>query len=122
LAGVGSGTEGIADGRAYSLNHAVELRPAIGHPNGSDAGSEEEKMPTTLALTRKAVRLIELCEAAGFKSPDDLAVSSMADTLCPAICMECGHVTQMEKDQRRGYCESCGEDRVMSGLILAGFI
>jgi hypothetical protein len=93
----------------------------IRHPNGSDAGSEEEKM-STIALTKKAVRLLELCEAAGFKTRDDLVQASMSDSVCPAICMECAHVAQMEKDQRQGYCEHCGKNKVVSGLVLAGFI
>jgi hypothetical protein len=79
-------------------------------------------MSTTLALTKKAVRLLELCEAEGFKTPEDLLQASMADSVCPAICMECGATAQMEKDQREGYCESCGKNKVVSGLVLAGLI
>jgi hypothetical protein len=77
---------------------------------------------STIALTKKAVRLLELCEVAGFKTPLDLLQSSMADSVCPAICMECGHTTAMEKDQREGYCESCGKNKVVSGLVLADLI
>jgi hypothetical protein len=77
---------------------------------------------STIALTKKAVRLLELCEAEGYKTPDDLLAASMADSVCPAICMECGATAQMEKDQREGYCESCGKNRVVSGLVLAGLI
>ena len=79
-------------------------------------------MSTTLALTKKAVRLLELCEAEGFKTPEDLLVASMTDSVCAAICMECGTTAQMEKDQREGYCESCGKDKVVSGLVLADLI
>jgi hypothetical protein len=77
---------------------------------------------STLALTKKAVRLLELCEAEGFKTLDDLLKVSMSDSVCPAICMECGATTEMEKDQRAGYCESCGKNRVVSGLVLADLI
>jgi hypothetical protein len=77
---------------------------------------------STIALTKKAVRLLELCEAEGFKRIDNLLKFSMADSLCPAICMECGHTTEMEKDQREGYCESCGKNKVVSGLVLADLI
>lgn len=77
---------------------------------------------STIALTKKAVRLLELCEAEGFKTPEDLLQASMLDSVCAAICMECGATAQMEKDQREGHCESCGKNRVMSGLVLAGLI
>jgi hypothetical protein len=79
-------------------------------------------MSTTLALTMKAVRLLELCEAEGFKTPDDLLQASMADSVCAAICMECGATAQMERDQRKGHCESCGKNKVVSGLVLADLI
>ena len=77
---------------------------------------------STVALTKKAVRLLELCEAEGFKTPEDLLAASLADSVCPAICMECGATAQMEKDQREGYCEACGRNKVVSGLVLAGLI
>jgi hypothetical protein len=79
-------------------------------------------MPTTLALTKKAVRLLELCEAEGFKTPEDLLEASMMDSVCAAICMECGATARMERDQRRGYCDSCGKNKVVSGLVLADLI
>jgi hypothetical protein len=75
-----------------------------------------------IALTQKAVRLVELCEAAGFRTVDDLIQISMRDSLCPAICMDCGATADMERDQRQGYCEACGHRRMVSGLVLAGFI
>ena len=77
---------------------------------------------STIALTKKAIRLFELCEAAGFKTVEDLVRASMLDSGCPAICMGCGATTEMEGDQRRGYCESCGKNRVVSGLVLADVI
>ena len=58
-------------------------------------------------LTLKAVRLLELCEAKGFEKIDDLLPASIDDSVCPAICMECGCTAQMEPDQRAGYCEQC---------------
>ena len=77
---------------------------------------------STIALTKKAVRLLELCEAEGYKTPEDLLAASLADSVCPAICMECGQTASMEKDQREGYCEHCGKNRVVSGLVLADLI
>jgi hypothetical protein len=79
-------------------------------------------MPTTIALTKKAVRLLELCEAEGFKTPEELLQASMMDSVCAAICMECGATAKMEKDQGEGYCEVCGKNKVVSGLVLVGLI
>ena len=81
------------------------LRLAIRHPNGSDVGSEEEKMSTvyTVHLTKRAVRLLELCEAEGFETVEDLLRASSGDSVCPAICMECGCTAEMEPDQRAGF-------------------
>jgi hypothetical protein len=45
-------------------------------------------------LTLKAVRLLELCEAKGFEKIDDLLLASIDDSVCPAICMECGCTAQ----------------------------
>ena len=75
-----------------------------------------------IVLSLKGARLVELCEAAGFKNIEDLHRSSLRDSLCPAICMECGATADMERDQRQGYCEACGCRRMVSGLVLAGFI
>jgi hypothetical protein len=36
--------------------------------------------------------------------------------------MECGCTAEMEPDQRAGYCEQCGKNKVVSALILAGVI
>ena len=73
-------------------------------------------------LTMKAVRLLELCEAEGFENIDQLLEASICDSVVPAICMDCGCATQMEPDQRAGYCEACGQNKVVSCLILAGLI
>jgi hypothetical protein len=80
-------------------------------------------MPT-IALSHKAVKLMKLCQLEGFKRYEDLVRASMSDSLCPAICMTegCDHTTEMEKDQEAGYCDACGGNTVVSGLVLAGFI
>jgi hypothetical protein len=86
--GLGSGTETSE----LAAEFTSSLRLAIRHPNGSDAGSEEEKMSTvqSVHLTLKAVRLLEFCEAEGFEKADDLLLASLDYSVCPAICMECG--------------------------------
>jgi hypothetical protein len=81
-------------------------------------------MPTaqSVHLTLKAVRLLELCEAEGFENIERLLEAAICDSVCPAICMECGYAAQMEPDQRAGYCENCGKNSVMSCLVLADLI
>jgi hypothetical protein len=78
----------------------------------------------TIALSTKTAKLMKLCDAAGWKSFEDLLKASVADSICPAICMTegCDYVTDMESDQEEGYCEACGGNTVVSGLILAGLI
>lgn len=66
--------------------------------------------------------LSRLVEAEGFASLDDLLQASLFDSVSPAICMICGATAEMEPDQDRSYCESCGANAVKSALILAGLI
>jgi hypothetical protein len=102
----------------------VQLRLAIEFPNGSDARSEEENVTLTIELTRKAAKLMKLCDIEDFKNVEDVLISGMFDTVCPAICMTegCDHTAEMEHDQREGYCEACGGNTMVSALVLAGVI
>jgi hypothetical protein len=77
-----------------------------------------------IVLSNKAQKLMKLCDAEGFKSLDDLLALSVADSVCPAICMteECDFIAAMEPDQTEGHCEACGGNTVVSALILAGLI
>jgi hypothetical protein len=79
---------------------------------------------STIVLTHKAAKLMQLCELEGFKRLDDLVMASVMDSVCPAICMTegCNYTTEMEPDQDAGYCEVCGGNTVTSALILAGLI
>ena len=79
---------------------------------------------TTIALSNKAAKLMVLCDLEGFKSLDDLLQAAATDSVCPAICMTegCNYTTEMEPDQTRGYCESCGGNTMVSALILADII
>jgi hypothetical protein len=79
---------------------------------------------STIALSRKAAKLMKLCDAEGFKRVEDLLELSVTDSLCPAICMTegCDYTTEMEGDQDEGYCEACGGNTVVSALVLAGLI
>jgi hypothetical protein len=79
---------------------------------------------STIALSHKAVKLMELCDLEGFDSLDDLLQAAATDSVCPAICMTegCDYTTEMEPDQDRGFCEACGGNTVASALVLAGLI
>jgi hypothetical protein len=67
---------------------------------------------------------MKLCEIEGFENVEDVLFSSIADSVCPAICMTegCDYTTEMEPDQDRGFCEVCGAQTVASALVLAGLI
>jgi hypothetical protein len=77
-----------------------------------------------IVLSTKGAKLMKLCDAQGFKSLDDLLAISVADNMCPAICMTegCDNIAEMESDQDEGYCEACGGNTVTSALVLAGLI
>ena len=77
-----------------------------------------------LVLTEKARKLIRLCEAEGFKDPNDLLLAVGCDSVCPAICITegCDHTTDMEPDQTQGYCEACGGNTLVSALVLGGLL
>jgi hypothetical protein len=77
-----------------------------------------------IVLSSKAAKLMKLCDLEGYKRLDDFLKASVADSVCPAICMTegCDHTTEMEKDQDAGYCEACGSNTVVSALVLAGLI
>jgi hypothetical protein len=79
---------------------------------------------STIALSHKAAKLMKLCELEGFRRLSDLLKVSVADSVCPAICMTegCDYTTEMESDQDAGYCEACGGNTVTSALVLAGLI
>jgi hypothetical protein len=118
----GAGRSGIAPGH-HIRSRRVELRLATGTRSSSGVGSEEENMPNVV-LSNRAAKLKKLCELEGFRSIEELARSALSDAVCPAICMAdgCDYTTEMEPDQRRGYCEACGRNTVVSGLVLAGII
>ena len=74
-----------------------------------------------LSEERRGELLQKLADAQGFALVDALVHASL-DAVSPAICSDCELVCEMEPDQRRGYCEGCGENRVVAAPILAGTI
>jgi hypothetical protein len=79
---------------------------------------------STIALSRRAAKLMKLCDLEGYKRLDDLLEASVTDSICPSICMTegCDYTTEMEPDQDAGYCEACGGNTVTSALVLADLI
>jgi len=61
-------------------------------------------------------------ESSDFSTIEDMFENAVYDSVATAICIECGLVTEMEGDQREGYCEGCGENKVKSVLVLAELI
>jgi hypothetical protein len=77
-----------------------------------------------IELTKKSLKLIAVCKSEGFKCIEDLIAATSLDAVSPGICMNegCNYVTEVEPDQREGYCEACDDCSVTSALILAGVI
>ena len=81
-------------------------------------------MANSPAAEKRQAKLDRLVEIEGYDSLDDLLPAVIADSVCPAICMndECDYTAEMEPDQDRGWCEACGTNTVASALVLAGII
>ena len=60
-----------------------------------------------IVLSIRGSKLVKVCEAEGFVTVDDLIALSVADSVCPAICMTegCDHIEPMECDQEDGLRE-----------------
>jgi hypothetical protein len=67
--------------------------------------------------------LLELItEEEGFEDPMQLLTEYALESVVPGICKECEAIYHYEPDQDEGYCEQCGENTVVSCLILAGIM
>ena len=75
-----------------------------------------------LSESERQDRLKTLAQAEGFDNVEAMLEASIIDSVAPAICITCGLTTEMEPDQERGYCDSCGQNTVVSAWILAGLI
>ena len=69
-------------------------------------------------------KLDTLIESEGYSSLTELLEAVIADSVCPAICMNdgCSFICEMEGDQDRGYCEECHTNSMKSALVLAGMV
>lgn len=69
-------------------------------------------------------KLKKLIEIEGFKDELGFMEEWIADSICPAICMNpgCSYTEEMEPDQDRGWCPECKTNTLKSGLMLGGII
>ena len=75
-----------------------------------------------LSNTERRAQLKSLAQTEGFENVDALREATAVDSVAPAICIRCGHTADMEPDQDAGYCEACGETKMVSALVLAGLV
>lgn len=75
-----------------------------------------------LSNAERQARLEKLAETEGFATVEHLLEAAVLDSVCPGICAICDYTTEVEPDQREGYCESCGAGTVQSALVLAGLV
>jgi hypothetical protein len=98
----------------------TDLGSALRHPSPGcrlqDGGSHESFPRTEAGKAAGAVR------GRGLDSVEAMIEATVFDSVSPAICTICGYTAEMEPDQDRGYCESCGANTVVSALVLAGII
>jgi hypothetical protein len=79
---------------------------------------------SAIVLSIKGSKLMQVCEVEGFASIDDLIALVVADSVCPAICINegCDYISPMESDQEEGYCEKCSSNTMVSVLVLVDLI
>jgi len=69
-------------------------------------------------MTREEA-IAALMAAEGYTNHTEFLELCVGDSVCPAICMACGHIGEpMEPDQDAGCCEACGKRQVQSALVL----
>ena len=78
----------------------------------------------SLIPQEKSRKLQELVASEGYPDLESLLFACIADSVSPGICTmpDCNYTTEIEPDQRRGYCEACGGQTVQSALVLADII
>ena len=77
-----------------------------------------------LSVSERQAKLATLAESEGYADPDALIEAAVHDSVSPGICSRpgCSYTTEVEPDQRRGWCEACGTGTVQSALVLAALI
>ena len=77
-----------------------------------------------LLESEREAKIQKLAYLEGFDTVEELLDAAVSDSVCPGICVRpsCDYTTEVEPDQRHGYCEVCGTQTVKSCLILAGIM
>jgi hypothetical protein len=80
-------------------------------------------MQTQRSAGDQTSKLTALAHEYGFSVVTFIEEYGLEDVV-PGICMnpDCEYTTEVEPDQRQGWCGECGTTTVKSGLILAGII
>jgi hypothetical protein len=80
-------------------------------------------MPSPAEVNAEASKLDQLASTWGM-SVAELIETYALDDVAPGICMNpgCTYSSEVEPDQRKGWCEECETTSVCSALILAGII
>ena len=80
-------------------------------------------MITKLTFKLKRELALILFEQYGVEDCEDFLEQYGLDGAVPGICYKCKeYSTGVEPDSMGGYCEECGTNTVVSGLILLGII
>jgi len=80
-------------------------------------------MSRVLEANREVSKLDLLAREWGMKTSEFIEEYALDDVV-PGICLnpDCDYTTEVEPDQRQGWCEVCGTTSVRSGIVLAGLI
>ncbi|HEX3527231.1 MAG TPA: hypothetical protein VH988_09200 [Thermoanaerobaculia bacterium] len=80
-------------------------------------------MRTALEVNAEASKLDCLASLWGMSVNSFIEEYALGDVV-PGICMNpyCDYATEVEPDQREGWCEECGTGSDWSGIVLAGLI
>lgn len=74
-------------------------------------------------IDRRVAALDAIAHEEGYDSQNALLSAMAMESVVPGMCRACETVhSSCEPDMDEGYCESCGENRVESCLIIAGWI
>jgi hypothetical protein len=81
-------------------------------------------MHTQSPAEKRRIKLAQLVESEGYDTLEDLLQAVITDSVSPGICMTegCSYTTEVEPDQREGWCEVCDKGTVASALVLAEII
>ena len=77
-----------------------------------------------LSESEREAKIQKLAYLEGFDTVDEMFDAAVRDLVCPGICVNpgCDYTTQIEPDQRKGYCENCETQTVQSCLVLERLI